>query len=120
MGKESILPYGFCSAPIDYRKSANSRRNAKRSRIEILPPVSPPISPPLVETSSFNDILFPSAEDQIYSFVSSDTENDNNNSLETLEVIDNAYKYTKYKKIKDVVLPEKKNDLSDFIQNEVK
>ena len=75
---------------------------------------------PLVETSSFTDILSPSVEDQINSFVSSDTENDNNNSLETLEVIDNAYKYAKYKKIKDVLLPEIKNDIRDFIQNEVK
>ena len=49
-----------------------------------------------------------------------DTENDNNNSLETLEVIDNAYKYAKYKKLKDVLLPEIKNDLRDFIQIEVK
>ena len=62
---------------------------------------------PLVETSSFTDIPSPSIEDQINSFVSSDTENDNNNSLETLEVIDNAYKHAKYKKIKDVLLPEK-------------
>ena len=75
---------------------------------------------PLVETSSFTDILSPSVEEQINSFVSSDTEHDNNNSLETLEVIDNAYKYAKYKKIKDVLLPEIKNDISNFIQNEVK
>ena len=75
---------------------------------------------PLVETSSFTDIPSPSIEDQINSFVSSDTENDNNNSLETLEVIDNAYKHAKYKKIKDVLLPEIKNDIRDFIQNEVK
>ena len=75
---------------------------------------------PLVETSSFTDIPPPSIEDQINSFVSSDTENDNNNSLETLEVIDNAYKYAKYKKLKDVLLPEIKNDVRDFIQNEVK
>ena len=54
---------------------------------------------PLVETSSFTDIQFPSVEDQISSFVSSGTENDNNNSLQTLNVIDNAYKYAKYKKI---------------------
>ena len=51
---------------------------------------------------------------------SSDTENYNNNSIETLEVIDNACKYGKYKKIKDVFLPEIKNDIRDFIQNEVK
>ena len=75
---------------------------------------------PLVETSSFTDILSPSVEEQINSFVSSDIENDNNNSLETLEVIDNAYKYAKYKKTNDVLLPEIKNDISDFIQNEVK
>ena len=75
---------------------------------------------PLVETSSFTDIPSPSIEDQINSFVSSDTENDNNNSLETLEVIDNAYKYAKYKKIKDILLPDIKNDIRDFIENEVK
>ena len=33
---------------------------------------------PLVETSLFTNILSPSVEDQINSFVSSDTENDNN------------------------------------------
>ena len=75
---------------------------------------------PLAETSSSTDIVSPRIEDQINSFVSNDTENDNNNSLETLEVIDNAYKYAKYKKIKDVLLPEIKNDIRDFIQNEVK
>ena len=75
---------------------------------------------PLVEASSFTDIPSPSIEDQIYFFVLSDTENDNNNSLETLEVIDNAYKYAKYKKIKDVLLPEIKNGIRDFVQNEIK
>ena len=54
---------------------------------------------PLVETSSFTNILSPSVKDQINSFVSSDSENDYNNLLETLEVIDNAYKYVKYKKM---------------------
>ena len=48
------------------------------------------IATPLVETSPSTDILSPNNEDQINSFVSSDTENDYNNSLETLEVIDNA------------------------------
>ena len=38
MGKESISPYGFCSAPKDCRKSANSRTSAKRSQSEISPP----------------------------------------------------------------------------------
>ena len=54
----------------------------------------------LVETSSLNDILSSTVEDQINSFVSSDIENDNNNSLQTPEVIDKAHKYAKYKKIK--------------------
>ena len=75
---------------------------------------------PLVETSSFTNILSPSVKDQINSFVSSDSENDYNNLLETLEVIDNAYKYVKYKKIKDDLLPEIKNAIRNFIQNEVK
>ena len=38
MRKESILSYGFSSAPKYYHKSANSRRSAKRSQIEISPP----------------------------------------------------------------------------------
>ena len=75
---------------------------------------------PLVETSSFTDILSRSVEDQINSFALSDTENDNTDSLETLIVIDNAYKYVKYKKVKDALLPEIKNDKRHFIQNEVK
>ena len=74
----------------------------------------------LVETSSFTDIPSTSIEDQINCFISSDTENDNNNSLETLAVIDNTYKYAKYKKIKDILLPDIKNDIRNFIQNEVK
>ena len=48
------------------------------------------IATPLVERSSFTDILSSSVEAQMNSFVSSDTENDDNNSLQTLEVIDNA------------------------------
>ena len=68
----------------------------------------------LVKTSSFTDILYPSVEDQINYFLSGDTENDNNNSLEMLKVIDNANKYAKYKKM-DVLLPEIKNEMSDFI-----
>ena len=35
-------------------------------------------------------------------------------------MIDNAYKHVKYKKIKDVLLAEIKNDIRNFIQNEVK
>ena len=64
-------------------------------------PHTPPImATRLVETSSFNDILSPSVEDQINSFVSSDPENDNDSSLGTLEVIDNTCKYAKCRKVK--------------------
>ena len=52
----------------------------------------------LVETSSFTDTLSRSAEGQTNSLVSSDNGNDNNNSLETLDVVDNASKYVKHKK----------------------
>ena len=45
---------------------------------------------PLVEKSSFTDILCSSLENQINPSISSDMENDNNNSLETLDLIDNA------------------------------
>ena len=44
------------------------------------PHISTIIATLLVEASSVIDILSPSIEDQINSFVSSDTENDNNNS----------------------------------------
>ena len=54
--------------------------------------ISTIMATPLVETSSFTGILSPSVDNKSNSFVSSDTENDNN-SLETLEVIDNTYKY---------------------------
>ena len=84
------------------------------------PHISTIMATPLVETSSFTDILSPGVDDKSNSFVSSDTENDNNNSLETLEVIDNTYKYAKHKKIIDVLLLEIKNDIRDFIENEVK
>ena len=70
---------------------------------------------PLFQTRSITDILSLSVEHQINSFILRETENENNNSFETLEVIDNAYKYAKYKKINDVLLPEIKNDLRDFI-----
>ena len=54
------------------------------------------IATPLVKASSFTDVLFVSVEDQI-DFLVSDIENVNNNSLETLDVIDNASKYVKEK-----------------------
>ena len=36
------------------------------------------------------------------------------------DLIDSAYKNIKYKKIKDILLRDIKNDVSEFIQNEIK
>ena len=54
-------------------------------------------------------------KNQIDSLVSGDIENDNNNSLETLDVIDNANKNVKYKKLSIPYCP-----ICDSIQHEVK
>ena len=87
-------------------KDENSYFHIDNNIIDSQPLIQTIVATPLVETSSFNDILSISVEDQIDSFVSSAIENDNNNSLETPDLIDNAYKYIKYKQIKDILLPE--------------
>ena len=58
--------------------------------------------------------------DQIDSFVSSDTEPDAAEFLDTLEVFDNAYKNIKYQKIKDILIKDIKKDVCDLIQNEIR
>ena len=40
--------------------------------------------------------------------------------IRTLDLIDSAYKNIKYKKIKDILLRDIKNDVSEFIENEIK
>ena len=87
-------------------KDENSYFHIDNNIIDSQPLIQTIVATPLVETSSFNDILSLGVEDQIDSFVSSPIENDNNNSLETPDLIDNAYKYIKYKQIKDILLPE--------------
>lgn len=87
-------------------KDENSYFHIDNNIIDSQPLIQTIVATPLVETSSFNDILSLSVEDQIDSFVSGAIENDNNNSLETPDLIDNAYKYIKYKQIKDILLPE--------------
>ena len=87
-------------------KDENSYFHIDNNIIDSQPLIQTIVATPLVETSSFNDILSLSVEDQIDSFVSSAIENDNNNSLETPDLIDNANKYIKYKQIKDILLPE--------------
>ena len=87
-------------------KDENSYFHIDNNIIDSQPLIQAIVATLLVETSSFNDILSLSVEDQIDSFVSGAIENDNNNSLETPDLIDNAYKYIKYKQIKDILLPE--------------
>ena len=55
---------------------------------------------PIIEKSASSEILSPSVEDEMDSFVTSDVENNNNDSSETLDLIDSAYKNIKYKKRK--------------------
>ena len=52
--------------------------------------------------------------------VTSDVENNDNDSSETLDLIDSAYKNVKYKKIKDILLRDMENDVIEFIENEIK
>ena len=75
---------------------------------------------PIMEKSASSEILSPTVEDEIDSFVTSDVENNDNDSSETLDLIDSAYKNIKYKKIKDILLRDIKNDVSEFIENEIK
>ena len=55
---------------------------------------------PIMEKSASSEILSPTVEDEIDSFVTSDVENNDNDSSETLDLIDSAYKNIKYKKLK--------------------
>ena len=61
-----------------------------------------------------------SVPDQINSFISSDTDPDATEFLDTLDVIDNAYKNIKYQNIKDILPKDIKKDLCDFIQSEIR
>ena len=75
---------------------------------------------PIIEKSATSETLSPTVEDEIHSFVTSDVESNDNNSSETLDLIDSAYKNIKYRKIKDILLRDVKNDLSEFIKSEIK
>ena len=75
----------------------------------------------IIKKSASAEILSPTVEDEINSFVTSDVENNGNDSSETLDLINSAYKsIITYKKIKDILLWDIKNDVSEFIQNEIK
>ena len=77
--------------------------------------ISTTAATPIIEKNASSEILSPTAEDEIYFFLTSDVENNDNDSSETLDLIDRAYKNIKYKKIRDI-----KNDVSEFIENEIK
>ena len=49
------------------------------------------------------------------SFVTSDVENNDNDCSETLDLIDSAYKNINYKKMKDILLRDIKNGVSEFM-----
>ena len=72
-----------------------------------------------MEKSASAEILSYTAENEIDSFATTDVENNDNDCSETLDLINSAYKNIKYKKIKDILLRGIKNDISEFIQNEV-
>ena len=55
---------------------------------------------PIIEKSASAEILSPTVENEIDSFVTIDVENNDNDSSETLNLIDSAYKNIKFKKIK--------------------
>ena len=59
---------------------------------------------PLIEKSTSVEILSPTVEYQISSFVTSHVGNNDNGYSETLDLIVSAYKNIKYKKIKDILL----------------
>ena len=84
------------------------------------PHIPTTMATPIIEKSASSEILSPTVEDEIDSFVTSDVENNDNDSSETLDLIDSAYKNIKYVKIKYILLQDIKNDVSEFIQNEIK
>ena len=84
------------------------------------PHIPTTMATPIIEKSAASEILSPTVEDEIDSFVTSDVDNNDNDSSETLDLIDSAYKNIKYKKIKDILLRDIKNDVSEFIENQTK
>ena len=75
---------------------------------------------PIIERSTTGEVLSPTIEDEIDSFITSDVENNDNEYSETLDLIDSAYKNIKYRKIKDILLWGIKIEVSKFMQNEIK
>ena len=55
---------------------------------------------PIIAKSASAEVLLPAVEDEVKSFLTSDAENNENNSSETLDLIDRGYKNIEYKKLK--------------------
>ena len=71
------------------------------------------IATPIIKKSASSEIRSPTVDDEIDSFAASDVENNDNDSSGILDFIDSAYKNVEYKKIKDILLREIKNDVSE-------
>ena len=54
----------------------------------------------IIAKSASAEVLLPAVEDEVKSFLTSDAENNENNSSETLDLIDRAYKNIEYRKLK--------------------
>ena len=78
------------------------------------------IATPIIEKIASAEILSPNVEDEIDSFITSNVENNDNDSSEILDLIDSACKNIKHRQIKDILLRDIKNNVSEFIQNEIK
>ena len=64
------------------------------------PHIPATMATPIIEKRASAEILSPTVEYEINSFVTSDVENNDSDSSETLGLIDSAYKNIKYKKVK--------------------
>ena len=91
------------------------------------PHIPTTMATPIIEKSASSEILSPTVEDEIDSFVTSDVENNDNDSSEILDLIDSAYKNIEYQKIKDILLQDISElwksvykEVSKFMENEIK
>ena len=84
------------------------------------PPILTITNTPIVEKNANLNNNLNSVPDQIDSFMSSGTETGGTEFSDTLDVLDNTFKNTKYQKIKDILLEDIKKDVCDLIQNEIR
>ena len=63
------------------------------------PQIPTTMTTPTIEKNATSETLSSTVQDDIDSFVTSDVESNDNNSSETLDLIDSPYKNIKYRKI---------------------